>query len=588
MNPNSSQAVQDEELGREEEGEDIDYDALYGGLDVDSTPPPKTTEMQDSYRKIFGDVAKQYAKETLIGVGGTWGDLAELAGASQEQPKSEKTKNLAEHETISKINEPGYKPSIYDLASLSDDNDFPVGRLPTSKSLGQLNESLGGPGEPETTAGKYAARAGKLTGAGLASGQLNPLPAIAAGVAGQVVEESGGGPLAQAATEIVTLLLTQGKSGRLQSSAKKEVQDKINNLRQLGYSEEDITLAINAANKGGKKAKIASKGSNTEQAFEDFVEHSDQIIGDILSSEIPGIEQGTKHVHQLASDAYGAVSQQAANLVITDSRPFLDASKKVVDQLQKTLGSNPEAQAFIKRISDAAMHSTQYPTAESFMNFYKELNSMGNWLGRSQKDRLISQVKEGIKDTFRSEGKAGRDLANKFEEVNAGIRKAYQAEEVHNLIQKTATQDGIDYKKLYKVFDKPENVQLMEDVLGATQTNNVRMIAKTGKEIKDFDKAWKATNNFRLGTALDVGRATVGSYYLYQQDWEGLAKVAATKVGSAAVKKLAEKSLTDPKFQNLIIKGLHAIKNASSKAFKSVDEAMKKYLDEEGIDIKLD
>jgi len=197
-------------------------------------------------------------------------------------------------------------------------------------------------------------------------------------------------------------------------------------------------------------------------------------------------------------------------------------------------------------------------------------------------------VKDGIKDTFRSEGRAGRDLANRFEEVNAGVRRAYQAEEVHNLIQKTATQDGIDYKKLYKVFDKPENVHLMEDVLGATQTNNLRMVAKTGKEIKDFDKAWKVANNFRLGTAADIGRGAIGSYYLYQGDWEGLAKVVATKGGTAMVKKLAEKSLTDPRFQNLIIKGLHAIKNASPRAMKATDEAMKKYLEEEGIDIDLD
>ncbi len=213
---------------------------------------------------------------------------------------------------------------------------------------------------------------------------------------------------------------------------------------------------------------------------------------------------------------------------------------------------------------------------------------MGNWLGRSQKDRLISQVKEGIKDTFRSEGKAGKELATKFEKVNAGIQKAYLAEDLHGIIQKATTQDGIDYKKLYKAFDNPQNVKLAEDVLGATQANNLRTIAKTGKEIKDFDKAWKTANNFRLGTAVDIGRATVGTYYLYQQDWEGLAKVLSTKAGTGAIKKLAEKSLTDPKFQNLMIKGLHAIKNGSPQSMKSADEGMKKYLEEEGIDINLD
>ncbi len=587
MNPNSAQAIQREDSGIEEEEEDVDYDALYGGLDVDSSPE-KSPEIKNDYKKIFGDVAKQGIKETLIGAGGTWGDLAELAGLNKQNP-SQEVKNTRDFSTLEKFQDPEYQPSFSDLYSLSDDEDIgaPSSKLPTSQSLGELNDALGGPGEAETTPGKFAGRAGKLYGAGLAFGQVNPTPAIAAGVAGQGVEEAKGGPLLQAAAEIAAMLVTQGRSGKnLVSSTKKQVQDKINDLRKLGYTEEDITLAINSESK--KRVKMASKGKKTEEAFENFAEHSDQMVSDILSSEIPGIEQGTKHVHQMASDAYGQVAQQASNLTITNSKPFLDASKRVVDQLQKTLGSNPEAHSFIQRISDAAIHSTQYPTADSFMNFYKELNSMGNWLGRSQKDRLISQVKDGIKETFRSEGKAGRDLANKFEEVNAGVRKAFQAEEVHNLIQKTATQNGIDYKKMNKLFDKPENVHLMEDVLGVSQTNNLRMISKTGKEIGNFDKAWKAVNNFKVGTAADVARGTVGSYYLYQGDWEGLAKVAASKIGTTAIKKLAEKSLTDPKFQNLLIKGMHSIKNASPKAFVSANEAMKKYLVEEGIDIDLD
>ena len=109
---------------------------------------------------------------------------------------------------------------------------------------------IGGPGDPETSEGKGAARFGKLYGAGLAFGQVNPIPAIAGGAAGQLAEEAGGGPLVQAAAEIVTLLATQGRSAVSgASSHNKEVQAIINELRQAGYTDEQITLAINSAHK---------------------------------------------------------------------------------------------------------------------------------------------------------------------------------------------------------------------------------------------------------------------------------------------------------------------------------------------------
>jgi hypothetical protein len=587
MNPNASQALEDEEVGIEEEEEDIDYDAIYGGLEIADVSNQMSPQLQHSYTKILGDVAKQGVKETLIGAGGAYGDLLELAGLGGK--KQQEDRSSKDFETLERMNAPGYQPSFADIDSLSEDNIAPQSfQLPTSEDLRGVNESIGGPGEPETPQGKYAQRAGKLYGAGLAFGQANPIPAIAAGSAGQGVEDLGGGPLLQTAAEIATLLATQGKGGSVLSSSKKAAQDKINQLRALGYADEDITLAINAAHKTGKRAKIASKGQKTEEAFENFSNKSDKIVSDIIAGEVPGIERGTKYVHEMASDAYGQVAKEGANLTITNSKPFLDASKRVVDQLNNTLGKNPEAQAFIKRISEAAIDATQYPSADKMMNFYKELNSMGNWMGRSHKDRLISQLKDGIKETFRQEGKAGKELADKFEKVNKGIQKAYKAEDMSDLLQKVTTQDGIDYKKMNKLFDKKENVELFKEVLGPTQAKNIELIAKTGKEIKDFDKAWKGANAFKAGTLADVGRGTIGAYYLYKGDWEGLANVAATKVVGAGVRKLAEKSLRDPKFQNLLIKGLHAIKSSSPQTMKSVNEAMKKYLDEEGIDIDLE
>src|SRR5574338_894969 len=190
MNPNETQALEEEEVGIDEAGEDIDFDAIYGGVDVDVSDIPKSPELEKSYSDIFKDVAKQGIKETLIGAGGAYGDLLELAGLNAKQLPGQKARNQAEFEILEKMQQPGYKPSFSDIMMLSGDVDIApeFGGLPTSQDLRDLNDFVGGPGEAETPQGKYAGRIGKLYGTGLAFGQVNPLPAVVGGGAGQAVE----------------------------------------------------------------------------------------------------------------------------------------------------------------------------------------------------------------------------------------------------------------------------------------------------------------------------------------------------------------------------------------------------------------
>ncbi len=591
MNPNQAQALEDEELGIDEEGEDIDYDALYGGLDVDVSDEPKSPQLQNSYSSIFKDVAKQGTKEFLIGLGGTWGDLAELAGVNGGITPGAKARYDMESEILDRMKEPGYKPSFSDIYRLSGDDDIAPGAfsLPTSQNLRDLNDAIGGPGEAETTQGRYAGRIGKNYGSGLAFGQVNPIPAIASGTAGQFAAENDVGPLGQAAVEIAAILLTQGKSGKnISNSGKKQVKDKVNEMRKLGYTDEEITLAINSASKGKVKGVNASKGANTERTFEGFKNKSEEIINDILTNEIPGFEKGPKAVHQLASDLYGEVAEKAKNVKITKVEPFFDSVDTAIKEVKRNLGNSKEAKDFIERLTAAGLEAVEQPNADSFINFYKELNSMGNWMTRNQKDRIITNVKDSIKQTFKSEGKEGAKLAEEFEKVNAGIRKAYLAEDVSDIISKATTQEGMNFSKLNKAFDKKENVQLFEEVLGKTQADNLRKVSSLGKEIKDYDKAWKATNILKGSLPAEIARTGAAGYFLYQGDYKGLAAVLATKGGTAAAKKIAELSLTSPKFQNLWIRGLHALKNGATKSFRSINQDMKKYLDDEGIDIDLD
>ncbi len=557
--------------------------------------PEKPKEKEFSNADVFKDVAKQAGKEFVVGAGGTLGDLAGLTGLEAKTDAPE-ARNKADFEILERMQDPNYKPSLADLYALSDEDISPAGiKFPTSENIKTGIEGIGGPGEAETVQGRYAGRIARNYGSSVATGNLNPAGAIASGIAGQTVEEYEGGPLAQGAAEIIGLLAGE-KGGKaiaraagltpkyILSSGNKAVQKKIDALRKLGYGDDEIVLAVNSEKTG--VSKIATKSGKTEEAFEKFANKSDQLVSDILSSEIPGVQKGTKHIHQMASDAYGQVAKDASKLVIKDSTPFINSATDVVKEVRKNLGKNPEAEAFLKRLHDAVIASTQNPTAESFMNFYKELNSAGKWMGRSQKDRLINKVKDGIKDTFKSEGPTGRKLAERFEEVNKGIRKAYQAEEAVELLNKAATQNGNDYNKMVKLFDKGENVQILEQALGVRQTENLRQIAKAGKEIKDFDKKWKAATSFGSGIELGTGYKTLS--YILQMNPIGIASVLSLKGGKYTVGKLAEKSLRDPKYQDLIRRGLHAVKNSSPRQLKIVHDQFKQYFKENDIDIPMD
>lgn len=526
------------------------------------------------------DSLKQFGKQALIGLGGTYGDLAELAGINTSE-ESIRKQSEADFSTLERINEPGYKPNVADFESLSEDQIVPRNfRLPTSENLEEVNTSLGGPGDPETPAGRYGSRIGRIFGSGVSLGTLNPIPAIVAGGAGQTAEEIGIGPLGQAGAEIAALLLTGSVNINKQSP---EIKKKIADLRNLGYSDQDITLAVNSANKGGKLAKKASKSSNTEQAFKDVTERSNELVNDIVSSEIPGIERGSKYVHELASDAYGEAVKDAINIKIKNSKPFVDSANKVMKELTNTLGKNPEAQPFIKRLEEAIVDTKKNPTAETYVNFYKELNGMSKWMGRSQRNNLITEVKNGIKDSFKSEGKQGAEFSNRFEKANQGIQKAYLAEDLSNILQNSKTEGAFDFKKLNKALEKQDNRDLFKKVLGDEQAKNLELITKISKDIKDFDKSYKAVKGLKI---LDVGSKGFAAYYLLKGDLPHLVMALGFKVPGMATRKLNELFLTDPRFQKFTIQMLDGLKKNSPTAFKRGEEGIKRYLEEQGISVE--
>jgi hypothetical protein len=540
---------------------------------VGSSKDIEQEDEESSFGQNVKDAGKQFLKNTISSLVGGLGEAAQLANSAGREKLEEDVKQKFKEDQ-------NYEPSIAETYGLGD--DFIAANFPNKENVKHAIEFLGGPGEPKNKGGRYGKRIGDLYGSG-----GNILPAIVGGVAGQTAEEAGGDPLTVAAAEIVAMLATPSKGvikGGLEA-AKANAQKEIDTLRKLGYADKEIGLALNRASKGKKWNIRGFKSENTEKAFENFAEKSDRLVNDILVQEIPGIGKGIDYVHEVASDAYGILADKAKNIPIKNSKPFKDSINNVVDQLKNNLGVSDETNAFIKRLNKAKIAADKNPTAENYMNFYKELGKAGKWIDRSQKDRLLTQVRNGIKDSFKGSGKEGVEFAEEFEKVNKGIQKAYKAEEINDLLAKVTGQEGINYKGMSKIFDKKDNIKLFEEVLGTDQTRNLQQIAKVGKEVKDFDKAWKATS--LLGTK--VSNALTVGYYLFKNAYspETFMTVVGAKIGEAAARKLVEKSLTDPKFQNLMIRGMHALKVQSPKAMGAVINQMNDYLEKEDEDIDL-
>ncbi len=570
--------------------EEPDYDKIYGGVDIDESTYRQPEKIKRSYSQVFrenlverlkrnADIVKQVAKEGTIGLGGSYGNILDFFGLQPTEPsQSQQDQYQREFDILGKD-----QPNIGEFLSLSDDDVIPnYNRLPSSQDLEQLNEMIGGPGEGQYQESRTAGRMARIYGSGLPFGVVNPIPSILAGAAGQTIEELGGGPIPQAVGEIGGLLA--GGPPRQLASKIPEEQQAINELKNLGYTDKEINLALKAPKKGGKLGKVATKSSKTQQAFDDIIEKSEKAANDIVTDSIPGIEKGTQHVHQVASDFYGDVAKQAADLKIKDPFPFLKATTDVISELKNTLGKNPEASPFLNRIYDAGIAATKNTNGETFINFYKELNNLGKWMGRSQKDRLITKMKEGIKDTFRANGPEGKALAENFERANKGIQKAYAAEEAYDLLQKANTAEGYNWNAFKKIFDKEKNWETLRKALGEKQTNNLYRIAKTGKEIKDFDKAYKGIRS-KLGDTYNLASSLGAGYYILHGDLKTAAIIMGAKGSQLIGKKLAEMALTNPKFQNLQIRALDAIKNNSPQLFQRADQAIKKYLEEEGIPV---
>jgi hypothetical protein len=547
--------------------------------------------------KGFGDIALgnirdiqgQIPTGIASGLLGSYGNLAELTGLNAPEGHinpGEKVQYEMESNILDKLNTPGYKPSLAEIYALSDEDIVPrYSRLPTSRDIGKKIEDLGGPGEPTTEGGSWARRSSEIYGGSLSMGLLNPLPAVFGGTAGEIAKVAGGGPIVQAAAEIAAMLVSQGRSNPLTSS-NPIIKARIDTLRKLGYSDKDITLAVNAQKAGSSRVNNAKATRSSNKAFDQAITKSEGLFEDVLSKEFPGIEKGTDYVHRVAGDAYGAVAKEGANLVIKDSIPFIKSATEVVRQLNKNLGRDPDSIPFLNRLKEAVFKSAKNPTAEDMMTFYRELNSRGNWKNPGHMESLINHVKNGIKATFRSAGREGEKLANNFERVNKGVRRAYDAEAVSGLLDKARTVEGVDWKKMLKVLNNKKNVDVFEKGIGKAQTQNLREIAKVSKEVGDFRSSLgKIQQDPNLPSWLKSPTFKAFLYALATGHIKTGLAIGTLGTAKSIYSRLQTKLLTDPKYQAPFTRMLQAIKIQSPVALQRASEAFKEAAEEDDIDL---
>lgn len=506
-----------------------------------------------------GDYAADIGKQGLQGFGigalGTYGDILDLFGLQAKGilPGEEAYYSM-EAQILDKMNQPGYKPSFSDIYALSGDDDIAprFSRLPNSQDVEELGKQLGLVSEPKTAAGRYAKRIGRIGGGGLALGGTGIASPIAAGVAGQTLEEMGAPAWAQAAAEIVAGLKFAPKSTAPITSKSKEVEKVISDLRKAGYSEKDITLAKSALEERKILKKYASLTPGAENAIQKGVKNSEELFKQQIKKGLPGYaEGGIPYLEKQASNVYSTMEELASSVPIKNKEPVKKSIQGAIDYLEK-YPLLDEQKKFIEFMKDGLNKLDKADTAEFFTGFYRNLGKAGNWGNPKQKEHLLGMVKDGIKQTFAKSGPEAAKFGKYFEDTNTAWKHWLNTRDLMETIEKAQNVEGMNFKKLASILDKPENHELARKVLGPEQLQNIKSITNGAEAIESLLKQIPKTNKTLV--AMEFLAALPS---LVNGNYTPMGLV----IGYEASKRLATRLLIDPKSQNTMKKLINAAKN---------------------------
>lgn len=509
----------------------------------------------------LGDHAADFTKQGAQGFGigslGTYGDILDLFGLqAKETLPGEQAKYGREFDILEK-EQKGETPSFSELMELSGDDDIAprFSRFSSSKDVEDLGTKLNVVSEPKTPAGRYGRRIGKLAGGGASLGGTGIAAPIAAGVAGQTLEEFGAPPWAQAAAEIVAGLKVAPKANVPITSKSKEVEKIIGDLRKAGYSEKDITLAKSALEERKILKKYASLTPEAENAINSGVKNSENLFKEQIKNGLPGYsEGGLPYLEKQASKVYQTMEDLASTVPVKNTEPVRKSIQKAIDYLEK-YPLLDEQKKFIEFLKDGLTKSDKANTAEFFTGFYRNLGKAGNWGDPKQKEHLLGLVKQGIKDTFEQSGPESAKFGKVFEKTNDAWKKWLDAKDLMQTIEKTQTVDGMNFKKLTSILNDPENHELAKKVLGPQQVQNIKSINQGAQSIESLLKQIPKTDK-----SIQSLKILEGIRSLLSGDYRPLAALITME----GARRLSTSLLTDPEKQNIMKKIISAAKNNSS------------------------
>lgn len=304
----------------------------------------------------FFNTVADYGRTALKGAVEGLTNLGHMMGPTQEYPKFKEGKLVP-----GRTSEQVLEQQTEGLNEL----------LPTDEGFGQkaLRRGL-----------KMAPSVGAFPGANPLSSSIR---SGVAGLAGQGVEELGGGEIAQTLAELTAFIGPELTKKLFASGKNKEIMQF---AKKMGMTDEQITPLIQGETKQKWLSKLTSKGKSTQNR---------------LAESKKGIEKIYKSVE----------SSPEAALEISEMQ-----NGKLINEIFKKLESMPrDAQSKIEAdLSDLLNNKI---TGNSLINFWRDINSKYT-LNKQQ----LQTIKEPLKNALKS---ISPDLAQDFEMTNKLFSKYY-------------------------------------------------------------------------------------------------------------------------------------------------------------------
>lgn len=446
----------------------------------------------------------------------------------------------------------------------------PKVNLPTSSDLTSfMNKATGGYLEPQTEAERFAdevvSDAATLAipfGGGKIKALQSVATSIGANLAKKGVEKLGGGAKTQEAAKLGGFIaggLVSTSKGAKAIANTTEGAKIASGLRNLGHNETAIQTAVNATEKEGSLLYNWVKGTTkSKEAAEGAKLGLQNLFDKTLSSSLSGIED----LGAMEARA-GALFEAIPNVKITNPKPFIKTADSIVSDLKNTLANTPDEVSIIKMIEDSVVSASENPNSEAFINFYQSLNRAGKWLKPKMRERIFTEMKDSIKQSFADSGKEGQSLVKQFERANQGWVEVNKARETSKILEKAISEEGVDFKKMNNIFNNNKSANILSKNLGKNNVKMLKDISKRGNDVVKLTKRLETPSFADQLSKYGLAGGLVTS--IAKMNPSAFLSAIGVTVTKEASQRLAGKMLTDPNFQRLTLKTLKNAGTASAR-----------------------